>query len=458
MHGPAIRKWILVILALAAGAALRIEFLRTHPEIGFDALRYGDIARNWITHGIYGLSSFDASGGLRIHPTLLRLPGYPLFLALCFSLFGMEHYMAVMRVQVVLDLVSCLLIAGFVRRVVSPRAGTIALFLAALCPFTANYTASPLTESLSIFCVALAMYSFARLLESRRPLFVVILAFAFSYAALLRPDGALVGIAFCPAIFLYGRRTWGSFHALKMAVVCGLLAILPFIPWTVRNWHTFHVFQPLAPRYATDPGEFIDIGFIQWTKTWCAEFTSTSEIYWNADSDKMDVNNLPSRAFDSPSQRDETSSIFDAYNEKTTVGPDIDSRFQALAQERIHAHPLRYYVQLPLLRVADMWLRPRLEMMWFELRWWQYAQHHDETIKAWAYAALNFAYLLLALIGMLRWPRFSGVMLVFILLRSGLLATVEAPEPRYTLECFPMVIAWASVALSRRRAGDSGKG
>jgi hypothetical protein len=30
-----------------------------------------------------------------------------------------------------------------------------------------------------------------------------------------------------------------------------------------------------------------------------------------------------------------------------------------------------------------------------------------------------------------------------------LLLTLEAPEPRYTLECFPIVIAFAAVALER---------
>jgi hypothetical protein len=38
-------------------------------------------------------------------------------------------------------------------------------------------------------------------------------------------------------------------------------------------------------------------------------------------------------------------------------------------------------------------------------------------------------------------------MLAFVLLRCALLATIEAPEPRYTLECFPIVIALAGVAL-----------
>jgi hypothetical protein len=30
-----------------------------------------------------------------------------------------------------------------------------------------------------------------------------------------------------------------------------------------------------------------------------------------------------------------------------------------------------------------------------------------------------------------------------------LLLTLEAPEPRYTLECFPIIIAFAAVALDR---------
>jgi hypothetical protein len=40
-------------------------------------------------------------------------------------------------------------------------------------------------------------------------------------------------------------------------------------------------------------------------------------------------------------------------------------------------------------------------------------------------------------------------MLAYVVLRSILLATLEGPEPRYTLECFPMVIAFAALAVSR---------
>jgi hypothetical protein len=44
-------------------------------------------------------------------------------------------------------------------------------------------------------------------------------------------------------------------------------------------------------------------------------------------------------------------------------------------------------------------------------------------------------------------PRYWPWMLLYFLLRSALLTTIEAPEPRYTLECFPMVFALAGIGI-----------
>jgi hypothetical protein len=460
MLPAALRKWWLLLLALAAGAALRLWFIHAYPEVDGDPLIYGGIAKNWMLHGVYGISN-----GTHIDPTLIRLPGYPLFLMLCFTVFGMEYYHAVMLAQAAIDLATCLLIAALAYRIWSPRAGWWALWLAALCPFTANYTATPLTETLELFCTALAFYAFDRFLAAPRWPWALTLAAAWSYATLLRPDGALVAVALCPALVFYGSVFYGSRRPavgnkptvpmIRWAIVCGLLSVLPFIPWTLRNARTFRVFQPLAPRYAVDPGYSTDPGFNRWTKTVCVDFACTWEVYWNENSDVIDIARLPARAFDSPAQYIETRNLIDDYNRVTTLTPQIDARFAALAAERIRAHPFRYYVALPLARVADMWLRPRTEMLWIELRWWQYRRHHSETAFAFGYAALNLAYLVLALIGFVKRPRLSGVILAFVLLRCALLATLEAPEPRYTLECFPPLIALAGVALGGKPSQSS---
>jgi Dolichyl-phosphate-mannose-protein mannosyltransferase len=454
--GP--KTWMLLALALSAGAVLRLWFIHAYPEVLGDPLIYGDIAKNWMLHGIYGLSSGSAAApgapastlATGIDPTLIRLPGYPLFLILCFRLFGMEHYHAVMYAQTALDLASCLLIAGFARRIWSPRAGWWALWLAVLCPFTANFAAVPLTETPEIFCIALGFYALVRFLASPRWTWTLVLAFAWSYATLLRPDGALLPVTLCPAMVFYGYKRWGLTPMLRRAAIAGLLSILPFIAWTIRNERTFHVFQPLAPRYATDPGEPSYPGFNRWAKTVCVDLTCTWEIYWNANSDPIDLKNLPARAFDSPQQYQQTRELLDEYNRITTITPAIDAAFGALAAEHIRAHPFRYYVELPLARLADMALRPRTELLWIELRWWQYNRHNAETEFAYGYAALNLAYFVAALVGFLKRPPLRGAILVFVLLRCAVLLTLQAPEPRYTLEWFPPLIALAAIALTRK--------
>ena len=66
------KKWPLLALALAlaAGAAFRLWFIHAYPEVQGDPLIYGDIAKNWMLHGIYGMTS-----GSHIDPTLARRLG-----------------------------------------------------------------------------------------------------------------------------------------------------------------------------------------------------------------------------------------------------------------------------------------------------------------------------------------------------------------------------------------------
>ena len=84
--------------------------------------------------------------------------------------------------------------------------------------------------------------------------------------SLLRPDGALLAVASLLAIVLFANRSFlglppiGRTRAWRYVLSAGLLSVVPFLVWTARNLSTFHVFEPLAPRYATDPGEFIAPG------------------------------------------------------------------------------------------------------------------------------------------------------------------------------------------------------
>jgi hypothetical protein len=444
--------------ALAAGALLRLWMLKEFPQVEGDSLLYGGVAKNLLLHGRYAITD----GGGVLHETLIRLPGYPFFLAACFRLFGLENYNAVAYVQVAMELLVCLLLARFVRRIAPPEikngSAQATLWLAALCPFTASYASAPLTEAPTLFAIALALWAVARFNERPGWPSALWFTFAVTFAALLRPDGVLVAVALAPALIV-GLHS-GSVALTKlarMAVVCVLLAMLPFAAWTARNWRVFHVVEPLAPRYANDPGEPGDPGWQRWVKTWCLDFISTYDFYWNVPDGPFDLSKLPSRAFDTPAQYAQTAALVAEYNGNgQDFTPNMDAQFARLSEERIQAHPLRYYLWLPLGRTADMWLRPRVENLPIDMDWWVYEHHNDETIFSWAYAGLNAMFLLLALVGLCLRPKYWPWMLAYLLLRSALLMTIEAPETRYTLECFPILFVFGGIAVGRalNRAGN----
>lgn len=452
-------KRVVLLSALGAGLILRLWFIAYYPVNSGDGPIYAAIAHNWFTHAVYG---FTSTPGAPAHATIIRLPGFPFFLGICFKLFGAGNYLAIRILQAFLDLVTCMLVAAIARLLGGSRAGWWALWLAVLCPFTAGYTAIILTETLELLASTAAFYCFLRLMQSdsaQRPRWrwTILLSLSSTYAALLRPDGALIGLVLYPAIFLCGRRILGFRSSLRHLAVCLLLTVVPFSIWTIRNWRVFHVFQPLTPRYATEPWESADPGFNRWAATVCADFACTFNIYWAYGSGPISTKDLPSRAFDSPAQARQTRQLLHDYNRTWTDTPSIDARFGQLASRRLHDHPWKYRIQLPLLRLADMWLRPRTANLPVALRWWQFRKHPGQTIFSFVYAVLNFALLLAAIIGLAKGPRYSWIIVTFVLLRCALLLTLEAPETRYTIECFPFILALAGIAFGSRLTSQFGE-
>ena len=448
------RSEISFCLVTVAALALRLLFYFRFPHVMGDSLIYGDIAKNWIQHGTFGLTHSDG-----VHPTLIRLPGYPAFLAACFLLFGMEHYNAVLLLQIAVDIVTCFFIADLARRTVSARAARFAFLLAALCPFTANYTVAPLAETLSIFFAAMALDAAAAGLLACEEGRASWPAWAWCGVAvgcgiLLRPDGGILLVAIgLYLLWLMWRRPVERARLFWAGALVLAISVAPLVPWTIRNWHDFHRFQPLVPQSASDPDEFVPDGFDKWTRTWSADYVSTEEIYWNVPGDKLDTSLLPSRAFDSAAQREQTQALANDYAKTLVVNPALNARFKALALERIQDNPFRYYVWLPLLRAADMWLRPRTEMLPLDTRWWDFRDDTRSSVFATLWGLLNLLFILAAVMGVVRGPRprFLGMMLLFVALRSVFLGTLANPEPRYTLECYPVVLLLGAAWMAGRK-------
>ena len=450
------RTRTVAVALLLAGLALRIFFLRRHAFLAGDSYLYQDIAQNWLHAHIYGLSTDTVP-----RPTLIRLPGYPAVLAACSWIFDrwlradpgtLRSFLPVLWLQIIADLGTCCLAASIARRTFGSRAAVAALALGCLCPFTANYTAVPLAETFTLFFLALAFRALGMWMD--RPSFgrVALIACALSASVLLRPDQGLLAVAVIGAMLLAFRVDLRT--RLRAALICALLASLPFVAWTARNARTFGVFQPLAPKLANDPGEVPSFGFQRWYRTWAVDFSSTEDAYWKYPEETVDIGDLPYRAFDSAAERATVADLLQQTAITHKLVPSVEQRFMQLADERAHHHPIRTHIVMPVARLVNMLLHPRIEMLPVAERWWQYRQHPAQTVFAWGYGLLGFMYFVPGALGIRRMLRadrvLSSSMIVCIALRCALLLTLDNAEQRYTLEFFPVLFVFGAAVFARQ--------
>jgi hypothetical protein len=443
---PSDRRWI--ILWMVAGVLLRALLLVYPRSKDDDTDAYLELGRNLLHHGTYGFMGDDNI----VSPALFRLPGYPIFLA---SLGG--HMTLIFIVQSAIDLFGCVLLALFLNRYCGRKAALAGLALSTTCYFTAIYATCALTESLSIFAVSAGIYCLGELLAKPAAFAakawsqLIPLAACAALAMLLRPDGAILTFSVAVALLVYGLRRANAVAAARTAVIFGLLACVPLVPWAIRNEVTFHVFQPLAPRTTNDPGERFNSGFYRWLRTWSIDFETTGLVFWKVGSETISLRDMPPRAFDSDAQYAQTAALFATYNQTKAVDQPLDDQFAALAETRVKSHPLRYFVWVPALRIADMWLRPRTEGLDLSMSWWRVREHPWESAGAIALGLLNLFYIVAAIGGAFRRPPLAVLLATYFVIRCLLLATRENPEPRYSLEAYPIVLVLAAIFLSTRR-------
>lgn len=459
-----------VAAAVGLGLALRLFFILHRPFEAGDTKFYVELARNWVDHGVYGL--FVAG---QLIPSDMRMPGYPAFLAAIYSVFGRAG-IAVMVVQAVVDLATCVLAALMAARLAptSKRAvaGTAALWNAALCPFTANYTAALLTEVPATFLTTLALLVFVYVLGDasmelplpaldRRTLLTWVGWFLLGglvvgVGTLVRPETPLLLVAVALVLGIRWRRRadWSKLALAGLWMAVGLLAALA--PWAVRNARTMGRVEFLAPRYAESRGDFIPRGFYAWTGTWMVRFGDAYLVPWKLKKEAIRVETLPRSAFDSEAERARVAELLGRYNGDLQMTPVLDHEFAILAQERTARRPLRTYVFIPIARMGAMWFTPRVELLPYSGNLWPPGEkwrgnRMDFGVTA-GFGLLGLLYVGLALRGAWRSRTHPGValLLMFLAIRTVYLTQLQTVEPRYLMVCFPAILALAALGLGKR--------
>jgi hypothetical protein len=475
------------LAALFAGACLRLLFLLKFPAGSGDTAIYEQLATNWLRHGKFAMDI----GGAPV-PVDLRMPGYPAFLALLYALTGHTGEGArifVMLMQMLVDLAACLAIGALAALLVTlcdtrakpKRAFTVALWLAALCPFTANYVAVPLTETWAIFFTAVAMIILVLVAtlgrDEGREVFQASGAAGKGYWGLAALAGLVVGIGtlfrpetplllFTTLILLgYWMLRQGEWKRwLLTAILMACTCAVPLVPWAIRNAITFHEFQPLAPKDATLPGEIDPKGFMAWERTWLYRVRDCYLVPWKLNEESINLDDIPPSAFDTPEEKDRVAAVLEQYNDDLTWTAEEDAIFSQLARERTARHPLRTYLWIPLRRAVRIWFTPRIELLPVSGNVFPLARMWDEDPVDQGvttfFFLLNIGYVALAFWGLWKlwkWPgvRAAVAVLVFyILVRTAFLTTVETPEPRYVLVCLPALLAFAAQVFALRRKNE----
>jgi hypothetical protein len=457
-----------LVPALLAGLALRLFFIAHFSPYSSDTRFYEELARNWLDHGVYGL--FVRGHLLSVD---MRMPGYPALLAATYAVFG-QAGKAILVVQVVIDLVTCVLTAALAA-LLSPASSrrlvaTAALWIAALCPFTANYTAVVLTEILATFLTALGLLLFVCILGNpsmdlplrsfdRRSLLSAVGWFLLGGAlvgvgALVRPEAPLLLVAVGLVLIVRWRRRadWPKLALAISWMAVGLL--MPLTPWAARNARTLGRIEFLAPSYAQTRGDFIPRGFFKWTRTWMVKFEDAYLAPWKLGKAPIPIETLPGSAFDSAAERARVAALLSRYNDDLKMTPALDQQFAFLASERTARDPLRTYLFIPLTRGWMIWFTPRIELLPYSGKVWppgeKWRDNPADFGVTLGFGILNCVYFGLAFVGAWRCRSHPALALLvtFVAFRTALLTQLQTVEPRYVIVCFPVVLALGALAFA----------
>jgi hypothetical protein len=374
------RVTLVSLILLTAALTFRIAVAHWLPNDAPDDGRvYAQMARNLLEQHVY---SHDAQAPYS--PSLIRLPGYPLFLAGIYSVFGHTNNGAVRVVQALIDTGTCALVAllAFYWQPDEEKKRTTAiaaLALAVICPFTTIYTATILTEVLTNFLMVAMFVAVTIAFRSlttedtegtegtaenkdgkRRRLKNALLWWATAgliggIAVMMRPDSGLFLAAIGLTLVITGLGSWVSGLGrksrakeqsaktkdqkpktkLSRVIASGAALSFAFMavltPWTIRNWRVFHLFQPLSPAHGEMPGEFVPRGYELWLRTWLDDQSYIQPFLWSLDTDPLDIDDVPAYAFDSENEKKRVATLLEAYNNENDQDSDSEAQPSAAA-------------------------------------------------------------------------------------------------------------------------------
>jgi 4-amino-4-deoxy-L-arabinose transferase-like glycosyltransferase len=288
-------------------------------------------------------------------PITYPLPGYPLFLAGIYALFG-RNYLVVKLAQAAVDTATAFLAYRLARRVTdSQRTAILVLGVVALNPFTALWTTDLSTETLATFFATTIVWFALQSAQSPRRLWYLGFGMAAGLGTLVRPAFVLLPVVLLSAVWLARSLAWRE-ALLGSALVLTAMALC-LLPWVVRNYLVFH--QVIFAGRSNAPEQDHGFGYYAWYQNWLRDPTWTPRVNWDYmvyARETIPDHPFPDYAYDSEGEQQEVEQLMQQVKAAGRFTPEIEQRFALLARAKAQQYPVRRYVVLPLVRMARVWI------------------------------------------------------------------------------------------------------
>ena len=227
------RRTLLVIclVALAHSALYIVYQQRDWDSSWTDQVGYDSLATGLATTGQF--TKYPESPAFI--PEVIRTPGYPIFVAAVYLLFGIGNHMAVAIAQAFVFAGICLLVYLLARRAADEKTAIVAALMTSLYSPLPYFGALVLTELWTAFAATAAMVVCLKAARGGKLRDFVIAGALLTGTTMVRPAFVLLPFFFAIAVPLLVRSQRRS-RALAGWGVLALTAALALVPWLSYNY------------------------------------------------------------------------------------------------------------------------------------------------------------------------------------------------------------------------------